>query len=217
MMKSVLAGAAMAALIALNPSAVFAADAVGKASEVEGAITLTHGGSSAALKDGAAIAEGDTLETTDKSRTRIVFDDKTDLVVAGKGKVKIDSYVYDPKNAGNDNAHLSLLGVAFSYVGGLLDKGKDPKVKLDLDFGSIGIRGTKIYRAMNHMECWIYVERGKVDVSNKGGSVHLKDGQGTIMSASDKAPAAAHIWSDKDVAWLKSQVADPRLHKKDWK
>ena len=215
-MKIFLASVAVVALLAFHASSASAAN-VGTVSDVVGAATLTHDGASAALKDGAGVAEGDTVETTDKSRAKITFDDKTEIVVAGKGKLTVDAYVYDPKNPASNKASFGVLGLAFSYVGGLLDKGPKPDVTLKMDFGSIGIRGTKIYRAMNNNECWIYVERGKIDVSNKGGAVHLKTGQGTIMSAQDKAPAAAHIWSPKDIAWLKEQVADPRLHKKDWK
>lgn len=215
-MKLSLAGAAILSLLVFHAVPALAAP-VGKVSEVEGAVTLTHDGSTAALKDGEGVSEGDTVEAAEKSRVRIDFDDKTELVVVGKGKLTIDAYVYDPKSTAGNKASFSILGAAFSYLGGAMDKGKNPDVNLKLDFGSIGIRGTKIYRAMNNGECWIYVERGKVDVSNKGGAVHLKSGQGTIMKAQDKAPLAAHIWSDKDIAWLKAQVADPRLHKKDWK
>ena len=215
-MKLSLAGAALLSLLVFYAFPAAAA-AVGRVSEVEGTVTVAHGGSSAALKNGDGVSEGDVVEAAEKSRVRIDFDDKTELVVVGKGKLTIDSYVYDPKNSAGNKAGFSILGAAFSYLGGALDKGKDPKVNLNLDFGSIGIRGTKIYRAMNNGECWIYVERGKIDVSNRAGTVHLKSGQGTIMSAEDKAPANAHIWSDKDIAWLKAQVADPRLHKKDWK
>lgn len=214
-MKSfVFCGALVAALAFSAP--VLAAPA-GHATEVEGTATLVHGKASSALKKGDLVEEGDVIETVDKSRVKLVFEDQTELVIANKGKLTIDQYVYDPAHPASGKSHLGIAGLAFSYVGGLLDKVKNPDVKLDLDFGSIGIRGTKIYRSMNKGECWIYVERGNIDVSNKAGSVHLKEGEGTILKAQTEAPAAAHIWSAEDIAFLKSQVADPRLHKKDWK
>jgi hypothetical protein len=193
------------------------AASVGHVADVVGSVTLTHANASAPLKAGDAIQQHDIIETTDKSRAKLVFEDKTELVVAGRGKLTIDEFVYNPDKAADNKATLSILGQAFSYAGGLIEKGEKPDVKLNLDFGSIGIRGTKIYRAMTNRECWIYIERGAVDVSNKGGQVHLKSGEGTIMSAQAKAPAPPHIWNAKDLIWIKSQVADPRLHKKDWK
>lgn len=208
---------AAASFIAFHASCALAA-AVGHATDVLGTVTLTsHAGKSAAVKKGDSLELGDVIETGEKSRVKLLFADKTEMVVAGKGKMTIDSYAYDPNNTAANKAEFSVLGTAFSYVGGLLDKGEKPDVKLNLDFGSIGIRGTKIYRAMNNGECWIYVERGKVDVTNKGGAVKLKSGQGTIITGRDKAPADPHIWSAKDLAWIKSQLDDPRLHQKDWK
>ncbi|MEZ0224491.1 MAG: hypothetical protein ACAH83_08060 [Alphaproteobacteria bacterium] len=190
---------------------------VGHVTDVVGKVILKRAGISAPVKKGDGIDQDDVFQAEEKSRVKIVFADKTEFIVAGPGKVTIDTYVYDPKNAGNSKAEFSVLGAAFSYVGGLIEKGKDSDVKLNLDFGSIGIRGTKVYRAMNNNECWIYVERGRVDVKNGGGAVRLKPGQGTIMSSRAKAPADPHIWNAKDRAWIKAQLADPRIHKKDWK
>jgi hypothetical protein len=206
---------ALGAAFVLNSASAFAAP-VGHVIDLEGSATDTRGGKAAALKTGAAIEKGDVIETGEKSRVRIDFIDDTQLTVAEKGKLAINEFVFDPNNKQGNKADLDILHTAFSYVGGLMDKGDKPDVNLHLDFGSIGIRGTQIFRAMHNGECWIYIEHGRVDVSNKGGAVHLKSGEGTIMSAQEKAPAAAHIWSDKDIDWIKSQVVDPRLHK-DWK
>jgi hypothetical protein len=205
-----------AALIVFHAGIAFAAT-VGHVTETVGKATLKRAGVSAPVKKGDGIEQGDILQAEDKSRVKIFFDDKTEFVVAGPGKVTVDTYIYDPTNSRRNKAEFSVLGAAFSYVGGLMDKGKNPDVTLNLDFGSIGIRGTKIYRAMNNKECWIYVERGRIDVKNGVGAVRLKPGQGTIMSSRAKAPADPHIWNAKDRAWIKAQLDDPRIHKKDWK
>lgn len=211
-----IAAIAAASFIAFQAAAACAAT-VGRATDVIGTVTLKRAEVSAPVKKGDGIEPGDVIQTSEKSRVKILFDDKTEFVIGGAGKVTVDAYVYDPGNAGKNKAEFSVLGAAFSYLGGLLDKGNKPNVTLNLDFGSIGIRGTKVYRAMHDGECWIYIERGRVEVKNGGGVVNLKSGQGTIMSSRAKAPADPHIWSGKDITWIKAQVADPRLHKKDWK
>ncbi len=212
MNKFLLCAAAIAGV--LYASSAFAA--VGHVTDLIGSATVARHGAPVALKKDDGVEQGDVIETAEKSRVSIEFADKTDLTVAEKGKLTINEYIYDPKNPAHDKSDLGILHTAFSYVGGLMDKQKDPNVALHLDFGSIGIRGTKIFRIMHNGECWIYVERGLIDVSNRGGAVHLKSGQGTIMSSQQKAPAAAHIWTAKEIAFIKDQVADPRLHKQGW-
>jgi hypothetical protein len=206
-----------AASFILFQSTCAPAATVGHVTDVIGQVVLKRAGITIPVKKGDGIEQDDAFQASEKSRVKILFDDKTEFVVAGPGKVTVDAYVYDPENSARSKAEFSVLGAAFSYVGGVMEKKKDPNVKLNLDFGSIGIRGTKIYRAMNNKECWIYVERGRVEVKNGSGVVRLKSGEGTIMSSRAKAPADPHIWNAKDLNWIKGQLADPRIHKKDWK
>lgn len=185
-----------------------AAIEVGAVNEVQGAVTVTHAGDTSPkpLTLGAAILQNDTIETAKDSRVKVTFKDETEIVMAASGKLVVNEYVFDPAKPNEGSAHFSLLKTGFSYVGGLLDKGEKTDVKLDLDFGSIGIRGTKIYRSMRNGECWIYVEDGKISVSNQGGAVDLIAGQGTTMNATKAAPTAARAWSEDDISWIKSEV-----------
>ena len=73
------------------------------------------------------------------------------------------------------------------------------------------------HRSMHKGECWIYVEKGEIAVNNGGGAVVLKPGEGTIISSKAKAPAPAHVWSQNEIDWIKSDVANPWLHKEGWK
>ena len=166
-----------------------------------GDVTITHDGdkTASALKNGAAIDENDVIMTTDHSRVKVEFADKTELVIANKGSFTINNYIYDPANPAKNKARFSILKAAFYYVGGLIDKGAKPDVEINLDLGTIGIRGTKLMRAMRNGECWIYLEEGKITVSNKGGAVTLASGEGTITVKGKKrsAPQAPHAWSDE--------------------
>ncbi len=197
-----------AALVFVQPSLSFAAQAVGSVEEVAGNVTITHAGEKTpgALKTGAAIDENDVIMTSTGAHVKVAFTDKTELVIADKGSFTIDRYIYDPAKPGGNKAKFSILGAAFYYVGGLMEKSAASNVSIDLDLGSIGIRGTKLMRAMKNGECWIYLEDGKITVSNKGGVVNLTPGEGTIMRAKTQAPQAPRVWTAKEIGWIKEAV-----------
>jgi hypothetical protein len=194
-----------------HPAAARAAGNVGFVDQLTGTITIRHDGQStaSALKKGDNIAENDTVATSAHSRMIIKFKDGTELVMADHGSLVINKYIYDPAKPETSRAEYSILMAAFSYVGGLMDKVKKPDVTINLDLGSIGIRGTKILRAMKNGQCWVYLQEGKITVSNGGGSVTLQPGEGTIMTSKIKAPAKPDVWTDKKVSWMTDEVFGP--------
>lgn len=185
-----------------------AAAVVGNVEEIAGGATVTHAGEKTALplKQGDSILENDAILTSEISRLKILFRDKTELVIAHKGSLVIDKYIFDENNPAASKAEYSVLGLAFYYVGGLIDKVASPDVKINLDLGSIGIRGTKIMRAMKNGQCWIYLEDGKITVSNKGGETTLNPGEGTIMTAKTEAPGKAAPWDATKTGWMKDEI-----------
>lgn len=184
-----------------------AAEFAGYARDVTGTATIDRGAGAKPLHKGDDIAINDQIVTGKDGRIRIEFADGGELVLAQNGKLKVDQYIYDPKKPTEGKAEMTVLDTAFAFTGGWLDKGQKSDVKMNLNFGTIGVRGTKILRAMNHGECWIYLQSGAIDVYNKGGKVTLKPGEGTIMSAKAKAPAAPHVWPKKEIDWIRGAVA----------
>ena len=185
-----------------------AAEFAGYVRETTGTVTVTRAGTTEAkaLHVGDDLSIGDKVATGEKSRVRIEFADDSDLVIAQNGKLTIDEYVYDVKRPKEGKAEVTILDAAFAYTSGWMDKGEKSDVKMNLNFGSIGIRGTKLERAMAKGECWIYLEKGAIDVYNQGGKVTLAPGEGTIMSSKAKAPAAPHVWPKKERQWIRAEV-----------
>ena len=155
---------------------------------------------------------GDTFTTKDtESFVQIDFIDKTNITMNGMdASLTIDEYVFDPSNLDAGTAKFSVLKGSFEFVGGLLDKGAGENVQIDLDFGSIGVRGTKLYRSMKDGECWILLEDGDIRVFNDGGEVFMKPGDGTRMGAKTKAPTPAKPWSQKNVEWIRGATSLPQ-------
>lgn len=193
-----------------------AAVIVGKATEVEGDVKVTTGKTTGDLKKGYDVLQDDVIVTGKGAHVRILFKDQTDLTMSEKGKLTVDTFIYDPASPSKGKAHLGILGAAFSFIGGLIDKGPKPDVTIDLDFGSIGIRGTTIYRAMHNRECWIFVQKGTISVGNAAGEVTLQAGEGTIMSDKAKAPVSPRTWTRKEIRWIKAEAAGRHPGMDDW-
>ncbi len=196
----------MAALF--QTSVAFAANVAGTASDVNGTVTVMSAGSEEVrvLQRNDGIAVNDTISTGEKSRVNIEFNDQTKLVLGEKSKLTIDKFVYDPKQPEEGKGLFTIFGGAFSYVSGLMDKGRKPDVTLQLETGALGIRGTQLMGAMKGHERWIYLKSGKISVYNAAGAVMLNPGEGTIMRSKQEAPAKPHIWKARELLWIKSQV-----------
>ncbi len=190
-----------------------AMQAVGKVTLIKNTVTITSHDKTDAegLKEGQAIHLGDKIVTENEtSFVRVDFVDGTHITMNGEdGELTIDEYIFDPANLDMNKAKFSILKGSFEFVGGLLDKGPEENVELQLDFGSIGIRGTKILRTMKDNECWIFLEEGEIRVFNDGGAVTLKPGDGTRMSDTAKAPTEAKPWSQANIDWIKGETAVP--------
>ncbi len=213
MTKRIAAFLIAALFMGLSPAS--AETVAGLVREVAGQVTVMNAGQQASrpLKLGDGLVQGDAVATGKDGRVQIEFADNSTLVVAQNGRVMIDRYVYDSKKPKQGTAEFTILDTAFSYVSGLMDKNPMPDVKMHLNFGTIGIRGTKLTRAMAKGQCWIYLEEGVIDVYNNGGKVTLMPGDGTTMRAADAAPATPVKFSPKNIAWMKRAAAGPAYKK----
>lgn len=183
------------------------AQTVGTISEITGNATKQG---TTDLQTGMTIALNDTIMTGADSSLTIRFLDNTVLAMGAGTQLTIDEYVYDPQNNKVNKAHLQIKKGPFHYVSGLIGKKEKPDVKIDLDFGSIGIRGTKIWRDMTMTDdgkpqCRIYVEDGSVRVNNGKGFTILGDGDGTRIAGLSNPPTPSKPWGEAAIADIKSK------------
>lgn len=185
-------------------------DGVGKVTEMTGTATITQaGGASAQLVQGASVYAGDVITTAPQSRVKVVFVEGTEAVLSGRGELHVDDFVYDAADETKNKAHLGFMGGAFSYVSGLVAKKKDPDVKINTDFGSIGIRGTRFIGALKNNLTWVYVDKGEVEFTNAGGNAVIAAGSGTSIRSANDAPRPPYLWGEDEVSWLQRAVDDP--------
>ncbi|MDE1153020.1 MAG: FecR domain-containing protein [Micavibrio sp.] len=180
---------------------------IGTIMEVEGTATRTIGGSSAPLKLNDTIGENDVITTGLKSRLFILFIDDTQLTMGENSRFKATDFDFDDKDTTNNHARYSFLSGTFNYMSGLMTKKTNPDVKIDTVFGSIGVRGTRLWAGDAGDGYGVHVDEGVVDVANTGGTVTVKAGQGTDLHSRRIAPTRAAGWTRERRQRMQKTVA----------
>ncbi len=199
------------ASISVIPAPSNAAEAIGKISALEGQ-AIKKSNEEQKLKRGDAIYMNDQIMMGEAGKAKIDFIDGTEITLGENAVLTIDEYIFDPSNAENNEAKFNILKGAFHYISGEIAKREKPKVQINLDFGSIGVRGTKIWRDMimddnGKPMCRIYVEDGAARVSNKKGFTTLKHGDGTKILGLLNAPTPSKQWGEGAIKDIKAKTA----------
>lgn len=200
--------AAARALVAAPPPQP---EPVGTVVSLRGDATVTrktgeNAGQPQKIATGDFLYTGDQIATGENAAMALHFIDDTDIQMGPGGSFAVDDYVYDPQNPAGNKAHYTILKTAFAYASGKIGKTANPDVKIGLDLGSIGIRGTKLLRGMRQSNCWIYLEEGAITVSTDVGEVALAPQQMTRLSSREAAPLEPAPWVDADVDWIRQAV-----------
>lgn len=204
---------ALATFTFFTAHTAMAAEKIGTATLTQGSVLVERvdAPEGIPLSEGDAIYLNDHILTDEGDYATIEFVDETSITLNGEdGSFKIDEYVFDPETPENNKARFSVLRASFVFVSGAIGKTEKPDVEIDLDFGTIGIRGTKILRAMkDDGECWILLEEGRIQVSNDNGVVNMKPGDGTRIKARNIAPTSPKPWNEKNITWINREVKAP--------
>lgn len=188
----------------------FALDSVGRIQNVKGDVRVISGERDTQANLDMPVYLNDQILTDAGEYVIITFADDSQITLTGMdGSLTIDRFVYDPETPTNNDAEFSILKASFEFTSGLISK-TSQKGRINLDFGSIGIRGTHLYRSMKDMECWIFLKEGEIDVFNDAGQVSLKAGEGTRLAAMDKHPTPKALWSQDNIDWITQTTALPK-------
>ena len=150
------------------------ADAVGKVTRVQKQAQV---GSRTAIV-GTTVNLNDRLRTGPGARLQVTFVDGTNLTLGENATVVVDRYVYDPSKSRGQMLLRSTTG-AIRFTTGKLGEMHNKDVKVATPYGALAVRGTDFWMGPIDGHYGAYLMRGKVDFSNRGGSVTLKPGQGT--------------------------------------
>ena len=173
------------------------ANSVGTVAEVEGAAIFVRGSGilqKNPVEVNAPVYLNDTIETGGESKVHILFNDDTEITLGENALLSVDGYVYDPANTATSQGRFSLLRGAFIFASGLINKTDKPDVRLNVAYGSIGMRGTTVWGGETDGQYGVFVVDGQVSVETNRGRVILNKGDGTDLSGLDKKPGKPKQW-----------------------
>jgi ferric-dicitrate binding protein FerR (iron transport regulator) len=190
--RTFVAGAlALAVLLALPLSAI-AADAVGKVESAQGSSTGLLEGIIRDLASGADVHLLEIVQTGRGARLGIALGESTRLKLGERTRVKIEQDIVE------QGGELVLARGAMLFE--RPDSGNHGDLVVKTPFAIIAARGTRFWTGPSNDVIGVFVESGRVNVRNRGGSVTLGPGEGTDLTAPDVAPTPPRRWGDARIA-----------------
>ncbi len=169
-----------------------AAQPIGRVETVEGSVTASRvDGSTVTLDVGAAIFEGDVLETADGAAIGIVFLDDSTFSLDEGARMVIDELVFDPSSEEGSSA-FSIVQGAFSFVSGKIASSGPDSMVVTTPVATIGVRGTAaagVAAAEGQLNTITLLSEeggvvGEISVTNSTGTVVLNVANASVSVSS---------------------------------
>lgn len=166
---------------------------IGAATRLDPEVGARLGEADRSLIVGSHVYKNDLLWTGKHGKLQIELGDGTILRLGEKAKVALDEFVYQEDTS---TFALALRGVAgaFRFIGGEIDKQAPGATKIDTPLATLTIRGTDIFAGPIDGAYGVFVFSGQIEVATDAGSVSLGAGDGTTLTARDKAPGPVKRW-----------------------
>ncbi len=190
-MTNVTRRSALATLGAAVPAFAFtnsasASEGIGMTVELVGRGKLISGGRETRLKVGATLNEGDTVKTGEEALALLMLNTETRINMGPETEITMAQYLAD-------------MGGTITVGGAIVLDRPDDQPKIDLtfktEFGEIGVRGTRFFFGPSKGKMAVFVQRGKVKVTNAGVTRRLRAGDGTDLEAG-KPPTKVAKWKE---------------------
>ncbi len=169
---------------------------IGEITAMNGTVTARHAdGTSEEMVEGAAVYQGDVIETAAGSSFTIVFADDTQFSMGENGRTVLDEMIYNP-SAGSGKFGVSLLQGVFSLVSGQIAKDNPENVDVRTPVGTIGIRGTSWSGNVKSIgeDSIFTLFTGAIVVTNEAGSQVLNiPNQSVIVTSFSTLPSVPFI------------------------
>jgi len=92
------------------------------------------------VEDGGAVRLGDAFQTGSGGRVKLIFDDKSILILAEKSSLDVNRHVYDPSTNRRESLYKLYEGKVRAIVGELL--GANSKFEIESPTAVAGVKGT---------------------------------------------------------------------------
>jgi hypothetical protein len=153
-------------------------------------------GSLKVLTQKSEVDTGDVITTEKNSFARLKFTDGGEITIRPESVLTIDAYSFEQNKPEQDSFVFGLLKGGFRTITGLIGKrGNRDAYRANSPTATIGIRGTDYGSLLCQANCgklpdgqYIDVKQGKINVSNKAGSLDVDVGQYAYVKDADTAP-----------------------------
>jgi hypothetical protein len=167
-----------------RPAVAFAG--IGEAVELTGDGTLIRDGAETPLKPGTLLQEGDDVLTGENALALLMLENDTLIKMGPGSRIMLTSY-------------LAEAGGVITVGGAIVFDRPDDLPPIDLtfvtEFGEIGVRGTRFFIGPSRGAQAVFVQRGRVTVTNAGVVRELGVGDGVDMAAG-AAPSEVVQWKE---------------------
>lgn len=168
-----------------------AADA-GRVTFVAGpAFAVAAGGAERPLVRGGEIASGETIRTGQEGRVQLQFTDGAQMSLKPNTEFRIDSYVFNGRNDGQEKGLFNLLKGGLRTITGLVGKQGRDAYRLTTNVATIGIRGTEYsaeYDPKDSEKLSVHTSQGLVEVCNSQGCTLVAVGETAFVGGRNQLP-----------------------------
>jgi hypothetical protein len=180
------------AFVVCATSALAGETSIGTVRRVQAQVDALRAADILKLSVAAPLEANDVLRSGERARLEAELVDGTKLTLGESAELKLDNFVYDPKNSARNRLIARIKG-AFLFVGGKVE-GAGSEVKIITANAVMGVRGTTFWGGPIDNAYGVLALSGVVTVSTNAGSVTLTEGQGTMITAADAPPEAPKTW-----------------------
>ena len=173
---------------AMAQSADAGAEAVGTVANLQGSAIARRSSNQRNLNSGQQVFVNERLQTAASSRLHARLGPATQLFMGENTRVTIDNHLV--RRGGT--IHLGEGAVMFERK----DPDPKPNVTIQSPYAQLAVRGTTVFAGPSNGVFGVFVVLGEVHVSNAGGSVTLRTGEGTNIATPGAKPTSAAIWGD---------------------
>lgn len=146
------------------------------------------------LAKGAQVEQGETI-ATNNGRAQLRFTDGAYMSLQPQSEFRIDQYLYEGKEDGNEKTFLSLVKGGLRTITGFVGRTNKRNYQVTTSVATIGIRGTE-YTIQYGNSISGTVGEGEIEVCNGAGCLNVTDGETYYVENQDVKPQLSNKGTD---------------------
>ena len=161
---------------------------IGKVITVKGEPKLLRNGALVSLEIGTPLLPHDTLQTDNKSKLQLVFQDGTIITIGKNSSLNIDDYKFNKKDKKDNKAKFSTAAGLIKLTTGKIGKLNRDEFKLKAKTATMGIRGTEFAVKMNGETTYSGCTKGGINsaANDNSGDIEVPAGKMTSIKKGEK-------------------------------